>query len=88
MFNGIITESKFVIFNDETFVPTDKAGYVYPLEDNYTFIKNFAVSMDIKIFYDPTSSLNNGDKVDIIQRLELDDTDMILTFTLVMKKEM
>ncbi len=109
-FNGIITEPKFVIFNDETkkkvivengqevefcdtdtlalFVPTDKAGYVYPLEDNYTFKKNSVVNMNIKIFYDPTSSLSNGDKVDITQRLELDGTDVILTFTLVMKKDM
>ena len=109
-FKGIITEPKFVIFNDETnkkvivengqevefcdtdtlglFVPTDKVVYVYPLEDNYTFRKNSVVNMDIKIFYNPTSSLNNGDKVDITQKLELDGTDVILTFKLVMKKDM
>ncbi len=72
------------------FVPTatDKEEYVYPLEDDYTFRKNSVESMNIEIFYDPTSSLNNGDKVDITQRLELDGTDVILTFTLVMKKDM
>ena len=107
-FNGVITDPKFVIFNDDTnkkiivedgqdvefsdtdtlavFIPTDKEVYVNPLEDNYTFKRNSVVGMNARIYYEPTSSLNNGDKVEVKQGLEVDGEEETLTVTLVIKR--
>ena len=107
-FNGVITDPKFVIFNDDTnkkiivedgqdvefsdtdtlavFIPTDKEVYVNPLEDNYTFKRNSVVGMNARIYYEPTSSLNNGDKVEVKQGLEVDGEEKTLTVTLVIKR--
>lgn len=70
------------------FIPTGHECYVDSLKDNDThfFRKNSVVGKSIKIYYEPTASLNNGDKVNITQRLEFDGEELVLNATLVVKK--
>ena len=67
------------------FRPKEKECVASSLEDNFTFRKN-SVGKNVKFYYDPTASLNNGDKVNVTQRLEIDKEEIVLTATLVFKK--
>ena len=70
------------------FIPSGHKCYVDSLTDNnvHFFLKNSVVSKNVKVFYKPTSSLNDGDKVNITQKVEFDDEELELTATLVVKK--
>ena len=67
------------------FRPLDKECSGSELEHNFTFKKN-SVEKNVKFYYDPTSSLNDGDKVKVTKEFEIDGEEVILTATLIFKK--
>ena len=94
-FNGIITEPKFVIFNDDTnkkvivenaiFFPLEKEIVRAELDDNLTFKSN-SVKKNVRYYDNISARIKDGDKVEIKQTLEVDGEEETLTVTLVIKR--
>ena len=107
-FNGVIDESKFVIFNDETnkkviveneqeaeisstdtfaiFYPTDKKVVRDIFMDGILFCNNHNIA-NVYFYYDLSRRYEDGDKVDVSQKIEVDGEEVELKATLVIKND-